>query len=234
MRSWQSGRRRSFNARYFDSAKGFYDKGSQTAQAMPLALGIVPEANREAVLDHLIADIHAHGDHVTAGEIGFPYLVRALMENGRSDVLLAMLRRTDPPSYGSQLAKGATALTEAWDANPNASQDHFMLGDAEEWFYRGLAGIDFDMSRKQEERIMIRPALVEGLDWVKGSYDSVLGKVSTEWRRQGGVVTVTVEVPARGVATVVLPAGASSQDGAKRVGRDFVVGPGTHRFLVGR
>ncbi len=33
-----------FNARFFDAANGFYDKGSQTAQAMPLALGIVPEA----------------------------------------------------------------------------------------------------------------------------------------------------------------------------------------------
>ena len=38
------------------------------------------------------------------------------------------------------------------------SQDHFMLGGAEEWFYRGLGGIDFDMSRAKDERITIRPA----------------------------------------------------------------------------
>ena len=50
-----------------------------------------------------------------------------------------MLERTDMPSYGYQLAQGATSLTEAWDANPASSQDHFMLGDAEEWFYRDWA-----------------------------------------------------------------------------------------------
>ena len=61
--------------------------------------------------------------------------------------------RTDSPSYGYQLAQGATALTEAWDSNPNSSQDHFMLGHAEEWFYRGLAGIDFDLSRERDRRI---------------------------------------------------------------------------------
>ena len=199
---------------------------------MPLALGIVPEASRAAVLEHMIADIHAHEDHVTTGEVGFPYMVRVLMESGRSDVLLAMLRRTDPPSYGSMLAAGATALTEAWDANPRASQDHFMLGDGEEWFYRGLAGIDFDMSRRKDERITIRPAMVEGLDWVKGSYDSVLGKVSAEWRREDDDVRVTVNVPANATATVVLPVGSKSLDDARLVGRDFLIGAGAHRFVV--
>jgi hypothetical protein len=221
-----------FNARFFDVANGFYDKGSQTAQAMPLALGIVPEEKRTAVLEQMIADIHAHEDHVTAGEVGFPYMVRVLMESGRSDVLLAMMRRTDAPSYGSQLAAGATALTEAWDANPRASQDHFMLGGGEEWFYRGLAGIDFDMSRKKDERITIRPAMVHGLDWAKGSYDSVLGKVSAEWRREEDDVRVMVSVPANATATVVLPVGSKSLDGARVVGDDFVIGAGMHRFVI--
>ena len=158
--------------------------------------------------------------------------MRVLMESGRSDVLLAVMRRTDPPSYGSMLAAGATALTEAWDANPRASQDHFMLGGAEEWFYRGLAGIDFDMSRKKDERITIRPALVDGLDSAKGSYNSVLGWVNTEWQRDEDDIRVTVNVPANATATVVLPGGSKSLDGARLVGNDFVVDAGVHRFVV--
>jgi hypothetical protein len=85
---------------------------------MPLALGIVPEEHRAAVLQRVIDDIHAHQDHVTTGEVGYPYMVRLLQEEGRGDVLLAMLLRRDAPSYGSQIEKGATTLTEAWDANP--------------------------------------------------------------------------------------------------------------------
>jgi alpha-L-rhamnosidase len=205
-----------FNAKFFDAANRYYDKGSQTAQAMPLALGIVPDDAKKQVLEKLVADIHAHDDHATAGEIGFPYLVRALTENGRSDVLLAMMLRKDAPSYGSQLAAGATALTEAWDANPHASQDHFMLGGAEEWFYRGLAGIDVDMSRAKNERITIRPQIIKGVNWVRGSYASTLGLVKSEWRRRHGEVTVTINVPVEVTINLpwnkrrVLPAGTHS------------------------
>jgi len=136
-----------FNRRFLDAAHGWYDRGSQTANAMPLALGIVPADKRAQVLKHLVEDIHSHNDHVTTGEVGYPYLLRALAANGRDDVILAMMLRKDPPSYGSQLAAGATSLTEAWDANPHSSQDHLMLGGAEEWFYRRLGGMDVDRSR---------------------------------------------------------------------------------------
>ena len=126
---------------------------------MPLVLGLVPENLRQAVLENLIKDIRAHGNHVTAGDIGFHYVVRALTDNGRSDVLFEMLSRDDSPSYGYQLERGATTLTEAWDANPGSSQNHFMLGHAEEWFYRGLAGIDVDMSRPDSRQIVILSSL---------------------------------------------------------------------------
>jgi len=210
-----------FNAKFFDRAKGVYDTGSQTAQAMPLALGVVPEDAKAKLLDYLVADIHAHQDHITTGEVGFPYLLRVLMENGRNDVLLAIMLRKDPPSYASQLEAGATALTEAWDANPKSSQDHFMLGGAEEWFYRGLGGIDFDMARAATDtRITIRPELVTGVDWVKCGYDSILGHVESDWRRGPNGTTLDVTVPNGAKATVVLP------DGTQ------VVGSGVHHFTV--
>jgi hypothetical protein len=127
------------------------------------------------------------------------------MEAGRDDVVLAMLLRKDPPSYGSQLAAGATALTEAWDANPRASQDHFMLGGAEEWFYRGLGGIDFDMSRAKDERITIRPQMPAGVSWVKASYDSALGTIRSEWSQGDGMTSMDIAIPTGATATLVLP-----------------------------
>ncbi|HEV2578941.1 MAG TPA: family 78 glycoside hydrolase catalytic domain [Acidobacteriaceae bacterium] len=199
-----------FNRRFWNAEHGWYDTGSQTANAMPLALGAVPTERRAAVLQHVVDDIHAHQDHVTAGEIGYPYLLRALAEGGRDDVILAIMLRKDPPSYGSQLEAGATALTEAWDANPHSSQDHFMLGSAEEWFYRRLGGMDIDLSRENEvERLTVRPVAVKGVDWVRCGYDSALGKVESDWRRASGKVLYSVTVPKR--ATVVLPAGAIAE-----------------------
>ena len=85
--------RETFNSHLLHADTATYDRGSQTAQAMPLVLGLVPENLRQAVLENLIKDIRAHGNHVTAGDIGFHYVVRALTDNGRSDVLFDMLSR---------------------------------------------------------------------------------------------------------------------------------------------
>jgi hypothetical protein len=195
----------SLNAHLFHAETGNYDRGSQTANAMALALGLVPEEHRQAVLDNLVADIRKHQNHVTSGDIGFHYLVRALTDNGRSDVLYDMLMRTDSPSYGYQLAHGATALTEAWDSNPNSSQDHFMLGHAEEWFYRGLAGIDFDLSRDRDRRIWIHPQVVGHIRAAQATYHSVLGPIRSRWQRQGDSLHLDVVIPAGATATLSLP-----------------------------
>jgi alpha-L-rhamnosidase len=199
--------RRSFNARFFDSERYQYDSGSQSANAMALALDLVPESQRQAVLANLIADIRMHGNHVTAGDIGFHYVVLALMQEGRSDVLYDMFSRTDRPSYGYQLARGATALTEAWDANPNSSQNHFMLGHAEEWFYRGLGGIDFDMSRSAGERIRIRPAIVGDLTYVSATYRSTSGRIGSTWSRAGRALNMEVTIPPGSSGELFVPDG---------------------------
>ena len=78
---------------------------------------------------------------LTAGDIGFHFLVEALMNGGRSQLLYEMNARNDVPGYGFQLEKGATALTESWPALENVSNNHLMLGHLMEWFYAGLGGI---------------------------------------------------------------------------------------------
>jgi alpha-L-rhamnosidase len=215
--------KRAFDKKFWNEKAGWYDTGSETANAMPLALGIVPEEKQAAVLAHVVADIHTHNDHITTGEVGYPYLLRVLMEAGRSDLLLSMMLKKDAPGYGAQLAAGATALTEAWDANPRSSQDHFMLGGAEEWFYRGLGGIDLDMSRAATaEKITIRPRFVTGVDWVRCGYASKLGKIESDWEREGEDIILTVRIPFGTKATVILP----DTDTPRQINAGF------HRFKV--
>jgi hypothetical protein len=194
-----------FNARYFHPETNQYDRGSQTANAMPLVLGLAPQDRRDAVLANLVADIRRHSNHVTAGDVGFHYLVRALTDNDRSDVLYDVLSRRDAPSYGYQLAQGATTLTEAWDANPDDSQNHFMLGEAEEWFYRGLAGIDFDLDRDPDARIRIHPAIVGDIQQAAASFQSKLGKIQSSWLRNGESLRMTVSIPEGATATITFP-----------------------------
>ncbi len=98
----------------------------------------------------------------------------------------------DAPSYGNQLAQGATALTEAWDANPHKSQNHFMLGHAETWLYGGLGGIRIDFDRPAESRIRIAPQAVAGVGSAAVRYRSVLGDIATTWLRYGGRLRLQV------------------------------------------
>ena len=229
--------KQAFNRRFYHPETNQYDTGSQTADAMPLVVGLVPEQDRSAVLANLVADIHAHKDHVTAGDIGFHYVVRALTDGDRSDVLFSMLSRTDAPSYGNQLAHGATTLTEAWDANPNSSQDHFMLGHAEEWFYRGLAGIDFDLSRPAPDRIRIHPAVPGSLQSAHATFHSKLGVIESAWHRQANTLTLDITVPT--TSTLTLPTGfthlhTSTGTPLRPITKSnaFLLNPGAHRLVL--
>jgi alpha-L-rhamnosidase len=195
-----------FNREFFDPEAGVYATGSQTAQAMPLVLGLVPEGSRARVLEALVRDVRDHGNGTTAGDVGYRYVLRALAEGGRSDVVYDMNHQTERPGYGYQLAHGATSLTEAWDANPRSSQNHFMLGQIIEWFYGDLAGLAPDPDHPGFERVRIRPQPVAGITWARAVHRSPRGRISVHWRRDGGAFSLDVELPPNTSAEVWMPA----------------------------
>jgi hypothetical protein len=111
-----------------------------------------------------------------------------------------MLERTDAPSYGYILAQGATSLTEGWDGGH--SQDHFMLGSAEEWFYRGLGGINVDLSRESAQRLVLHPVVEGNIAWARVHYQSALGEIESEWHRGPAQTVYNFTVPANAAATI--------------------------------
>jgi len=240
--------RAAFNAKFFDASTGSYDRGSQTANAMPLALGMVPKGQEGRVLEALVRAVRASQNGVTAGDVGFHYVVRALAENGRDDVVFDMMSVTDRPSYGYQLARGATALTEAWDADPTKSLNHFMLGHGEGWLFGGLAGINVDFAAAPDRVITVAPKPVGTVASAEATFRSALGPVRSAWRREGGVLALDVDVPVGARATVRLPTRVPAQaresgvpaTAAKGVrstravagGLEMVVGSGRYRFTA--
>jgi alpha-L-rhamnosidase len=201
-----TGVRRAFQARFFDPRAGHYDRNSQTANAMALALGLGDPGDAPRILDGLIADIRERENHITAGDIGFRFVLDALSEADRSDVIFDILSRTDSPSYGAQLRAGATSLTEAWDANPTKSQNHLMLGHAEQWFFQSLAGIRLDMSLGGADRLVIRPTIVGDVSRAEAAYESILGPIRCRWERHDRGLDLSVEIPFNSSATIHLPA----------------------------
>lgn len=197
--------RAAFQTRFYDDAKRSFSTGSQTANAMPLVLGLAPEERRADVLAALLRDVEAHHNGVTAGDVGYRYLLRALAANERSDVIFAMNNQSERPGYGYQLAHGATSLPESWDANRLSSQNHFMLGQIMEWFYGDVAGIAPDPTAPGYGRVIVSPNPVGDLTWAEARYESVRGPVAVRWDRQGQHVKLAVTIPPNATASVRLP-----------------------------
>jgi alpha-L-rhamnosidase len=125
-----------------------------------------------------------------------------------------------------------------------------MFGSISQWFFNWLGGIQPDAEAAGFDRIVIRPQLVDGLDWVRCSYGSVRGLVVSNWSRTPGAVEWQITIPPNATATIVIPAGslddvregpgigvpATRAEGvrnARMEGRSavFSVGSGTYRFV---
>ncbi|MCB1131386.1 MAG: family 78 glycoside hydrolase catalytic domain, partial [Verrucomicrobiae bacterium] len=224
--------RAAFNARFWNEDAGIFSTGSQCANAVPHVMGIAEPHMRDRALDAIVRDVQEKG--LTAGDVGFHYLLRALYEGGRSDVIYTMNNQSDRPGYGYQLAQGATALTEAWNAETRSSHNHFMLGHITEWLYAGLGGIKPDPSAPGWKKFIIKPAVVGDLTWVRTHYDSPYGRIVSNWRKENGRFILDATIPANSTATVVLPDGSSHQvdPGAHQWTIDLPIPPRTSQILL--
>ena len=197
--------RQAFNDRFYTGGQTVYEKGSQAGLAMALFMGLVPEEHHDEALAALVRDITSRGYALTAGDVGFRYVVQALQQNGRSDVIFLMNHNPDIPGYAWQLKQGATALTESWQAYDDVSNNHLMLGHLMEWLYGGLGGI----RPVAPGRLVIDPQMVGDVIWARTSLQTTGGPVRCNWTRSlsDGSWTVDAEIPQGYEAEVCLPDG---------------------------
>jgi hypothetical protein len=95
-----------------------------------------------------------------------------------------------------------------------------MLGQIQEWFYHDLAGIQNAPDGAGFKKIIINPQIVGDVTWVKASYNSIRGKIVSDWKRGGGGFTLNVSIPANTTAMVYVPA--KSTDAVKAEGATFL------------
>lgn len=240
--------KRAFNEKFFNNEKGFYDQGSQTANALPLYLDLVEGNDRKGCLRQIVADIRARGNGMTSGDIGFSYLIRTLLREGESQLVYDMNCQSDRPGYGYQLKKGATSLTESWEALQTASHNHCMLGHLMEWLYGGLGGIRPEPDSEAFREFIINPEPAGDIDYAKVSFRSPYGMIENFWKKEGHRFHQQLSVPVGTKAHVYLPAESpefvtesghkpDASSGIKFIGKSegkcvFEVKSGTYDFVV--
>ena len=224
-----------FNDQFLNRKTGKYDTGTQASQALPLAMGLVPDDMKAKAIDVLIKDIEAHDFHLTTGIFGTKYVFQVLSDAGRNDVAYRIVNNKTFPGWGHMLENGATTIWEHWEYSDNTfSHNHPMFGSVSEWFYKSLAGIQPDPSSPGFKKFFVKLSVVGDLTWVKAHHDSMYGRIESSWKREGNKLTMTVMVPPNTKATVFVP-GTGVREGGKSAKESqsgaIEVGSGTFTFV---
>ncbi|MFN8354182.1 MAG: family 78 glycoside hydrolase catalytic domain [Spirosomataceae bacterium] len=195
-----------FNELYFKN--GQYEGGTQTANLLPIALGITPEAQRAAVMQKAADNVKAKNNHLSTGFLGTGFLLPKLSDYGYNDLAYQVATQKTYPSWGYMVEKGATTMWELWNSDiekPEGmnSRNHFAYGSVGEWFYGYLAGIK--PLAPGFKKILIAPKPTEGLTWAESNYESPFGKIKSRWENKGGKLQMNVEIPANTTAQVRIP-----------------------------
>ncbi len=203
-----------FNHAFWNEKTGGYGANNQSANSLALFMGLVPDERVPRVVDNLVQDVHAHGDHLTTGNICTKYLLDALATYGHADLAYKIAAQETYPSWGFMLANGATTLWERWELLTEYgmnSHNHPMMGSVSAWFYKYLAGINTDPQAPGFKRFIIHPYPVGDLTWVRSQYASLYGTIRCDWRKEDGAFHLKVSVPVNTTATVYVPASDASQ-----------------------
>lgn len=197
--------RRLINKKYFDQETYLYANGSQTAQAVALALDIAEESNISQVAEQLNDAVVNNDYHLDFGVLGSKYVPRMLSKHGYAETAYRMASQETAPSWGNWIKLGFTTLAETWVLSPefrDASINHVFLGDISAWMVNTLAGINYDPEKRGFENIIIKPDYIKDLSWVKGEYKSIKGLIKSEWKREGNKIKLLVTIPANATATI--------------------------------
>jgi alpha-L-rhamnosidase len=198
-----------YNRRYLDTVTGCYDHNTVTANLLPLWFDMVPGRLEDKVFANIVdKTVNDFGGHVSTGVVGIQHLMRALTWFGRGDLALKLATNTTYPSWGYMVKNGATTIWELWNGDTgdpamNSGNHVMLLGDLIIWYYEYLGGI-YPLAPGYSQ-IELHPYPIKGLDHVNCSYNSVSGRIESNWRRKGDRFEWDILIPANTTAEVYLP-----------------------------
>ncbi|MCP9770439.1 alpha-L-rhamnosidase [Lacihabitans sp. LS3-19] len=217
--------------------KATTDKGqlidTQASYAIPLALGTFNQANQAFAIENLKETINRTNkddggierpsNSLMTGFIGTASISQALSENGSDALAYKLLVNKQYPSWLYSVVNGATSIWERLNSytvedgfggnNSMNSFNHYSFGAVAGWMYNYSLGIQRDPKTPAFKSFILKPTPDRNKDitFAKGYYDSMYGRISSEWQYVKDGWTYEVTVPANTTATLFLPAKSSTQ-----------------------
>jgi len=224
-----------FNEKYA-RPDGSLTVDTQTAYALALFMDLIPADRRgmsgKILADKLRAGETADNSGMTTGFLGTRPLLPVLTAVGENDLAVKHFQSRKFPSWGYEVEQGATTIWEHWDSytkaqgfggldgKKNASMNsfaHYSFGAVGEWMLGDLAGIRSDGPGYDKIIIHPHPPAPDSnpepkpISWVKAHYDSIHGRIVSNWRNIAGRFELEVVIPANTTATIYVPAKSLSE-----------------------
>jgi alpha-L-rhamnosidase len=190
------------------AADGTVRGDNQSSYGMTLGMGHLPGELRERAEKRLLRAFEVYPRGLSSGTITTTYLLNALSEMGQHDLAYRRVMRPTGRSYGAMLESGATAMREAFDG-AGGGLNHLGMNSVFGWMMAYVAGIRPDPDNPGYKHFFVGPKPGGDLTWVRARYDSVRGRIVSDWKIRDGLFTLRVVVPANTTATVLVPIGKS-------------------------
>ena len=188
---------------------------SQTADAMAIMSGLVPQEEEKHVAADLLFDInHTPFHFLDMGIFGLSRFGSALSRNGFAKEAFDLFTKKGDNSWGLML--DSLHVTTLWERLPytveeakdiTASHCHPMMGGFDIWFYEDVLGIRPMEEAPGFKRFVLAPTVMEQMEWARGSVETAYGLISSDWSHKEGAVVWRIGIPANTSALVALPQG---------------------------
>jgi hypothetical protein len=216
-----------YNADFFHPDTALYgDKPDmETAQVLPVALGLVPQGDEKAAYQCLLNTIHARKDHIGTGFVATPWLLQVLAFHRETALANTMVNQKDFPSWNTLIRDGV--LKEGWEGG-NAQMPS-TGGSVGAWLFQSVLGIQPDPAGPGFKKFILapQPDVATGLTSANGYYDSIYGRITSTWKVERGYFALHAVVPVNTTATIFIPtAAATSVTESLRPGAAAAQSPG--------
>lgn len=201
---------------------GFSD--TQASYAIPLAFNLIDKDLETKVTTNLVATLNRKNKDdlgimrpeysLMTGFIGTASISNALSKNGKDKEAYTLLQQTSYPSWLYSVENGATTIWERLNSytkedgfggnNSMNSFNHYSFGAVGSWMLNTSLGIERDEPGFKKFILKPTPDPTGKITFAKGYYNSVYGKIRSEWQIVDGKTIYNIEVPANTTATLYL------------------------------
>lgn len=188
--------------------------GSQTADAMALDLGIVPEGDEAEVSKSIVESMNRHSEgFMNCGIFGISRIGSMLARHGNAEAAWQMFTKKGEHSFEWMwTAADATTLWELLPVNEishegslSASYNHPMQAGYDITFFEDIAGIASDPSGFGFKVIRFEPLFCDFLPWAKAQIETPYGIVSSNWKKTDGMLKWEISIPPNSSGLVIPP-----------------------------